>query len=155
MTDTAFPLDMDLNAIDTSFPLMADKMLVDFRVDKIELVKTKGGQNMLKIGFKSISPSKSIKQEDLAPGQTLFHNVMLEPTGKMTMDQVTKGIGEYAQGCGASGTLGAFIQGGWQATQGAAPVRISVSYIAEGPDKNGIVRKAKNEVGFIVPKSKQ
>src|ERR1019366_4335529 len=149
MANEALALDMDLNSIDTSFPLIAAGAIADFQVEKIEAVTTKANSPMLKLTLKSTSPVASVKGDTLNPGVTVFHNINLAPTGKATAQMVAQNIAQFTQAMGITGTLGAFINGGYMQAQGRT-VRVKVAYIPEGPDKTGVVRKAKNEVSSFV-----
>lgn len=143
---SAMPLDQDLNTIDTSFPLIANGSIVDFTINKVEKKQNASKVDMLAIELKSATPTTSVKGDQLLPGVTVFHNINLAPSGKATSQMVSANIAEYAQALGLSGTLGAFINGGYMATQGQT-IRASVNYVPEGPDKKGVMRKAKNEIG--------
>jgi hypothetical protein len=144
------PLDLDLNSVDTSMPLIHDNEVVDFRIDKIEKKKTKDGKaDMLAITHKSLSPTRGVKDETLQPGVMVFNNVVLAPTGKATWDMVLRNIAALTQAAGCQMSLGDFINGGFMTLQGAT-VRAKVAYTAEGPDKTGVVRRAKNEIGLYI-----
>lgn len=148
---TAPPLDLDLNSVDTSRPLIRGNEIVDFLVAKIEVKPSKKDPTAkyLSIEHKSVSPTKSVKDEDLQPGIVVFNNIMLAPTGKATWEMVARNIAALTQSAGISQTLGEFINGGFNALAGAT-VRAKVSYIPEGPDATGVVRQAKNEIGFYI-----
>jgi len=143
------PLDIDLNSVDTSMPLIADGQLVDFTLVKVEKVKTKAGGDMLSIQHKSITPTKAADGKDLFPGVLVFGNLNLAPSGKGTWDMVVRNIAAITQAAGITGTLAEFLNGGWQQLQGKT-VRGKVHYVPEGPDKTGVVRKAKNEISLYI-----
>jgi len=149
-TTTAMPLDIDLNSVDTSMPLINNNEIVDLTVSKLEKkpTKTPGGQ-ILSLEFKTATPCKSVKGEDLSPGVTVFHNINLVPTGKATADMVVRNIAQFTQAAGFSGTLADFINGGFATLQGKV-VRAKVAYIPEGPDKTGVLRRAKNEISVFM-----
>lgn len=149
-TTVAMPLDTDLNQIDTSFPLAANGSVIDFSIDKVEKKQNASKVDMLAIELKSASPTTSVKGDQLLPGAIkVFHNINLAPSGKATVQMVAANIGEFAQAVGLTGTLGEFINGGYMQAQGRQ-VRATVNYVAEGPDKKGINRKAKNEIGHFM-----
>jgi hypothetical protein len=148
-TSTSLPLDIDLNSIDTSFPLIANGAIADFVVEKIEAGTTKANAPMLKLTLKTTSPVASVKGDTLNAGVSVFHNINLSATGKATPQMVAQNIAAFAQAVGLTGSLGEFINGGYMAAQGR-PVRVKVAYIPEGPDKSGTLRKAKNEVGSFI-----
>jgi hypothetical protein len=144
------PLDLDLNSVDTSMPLINNGEIVEFELVKIEKKPTKDGKaNYLAIDHKSTTPTKGIKGEDLQPGVHVFNNIMLAPTGKGTWDMVTKNIAAITQAAGVPQKLGEFLDGGYSALQGAR-VKAKIAFIAEGPDKTGVVRRAKNEVSVYI-----
>lgn len=144
------PLDLDLNSVDTSMPLINNGEIVEFELVKIEKRLTKDSKaSILAIDHKSTTPTKGIKGEDLQPGVHVFNNIMLAPTGKATWDMVTKNIASIMQAAGISQTLGEFLNGGYSALQGAR-VKAKIAFKAEGPDKDQIVRRARNEVSVYI-----
>jgi hypothetical protein len=146
---TALPLDLDLNSVDTSFPLIENGAIVDFNIEKIEAKNTAVGTPMLAFIFKSTSPAKSVQGEVLNAGVTVFHNLNLAATGKATPMMVTQNIAQLTQAVGYTGKLGEFINGGYMSMQGRS-FRAKVAYIPEGPDKKGIMRRAKNEIALFI-----
>ena len=143
-------LDLDLSSVDTSLPLIADREVVDFIVDGVEKKPTTNGGEMVALKLKSITPTRSVKGEDLQPGVLLFHNINLVPTGKATLDMVVRNLAEVIQAAGLSGvTYPDFKASRYTELQGKQ-LRVRVAYVPEGPDKKGIVRRAKNEVGLFV-----
>ena len=149
--NTMPPLDLDLNTVDTSFPLIMNGELVGISIDKVENVLTAKQSNMLKLTLKTTTSTKSIKNEVLNPGLTLFHNINLEPTGKGTWEMVVRNIASVTQPTGWQGNLQAFLNGGFMTLQGAR-CNAKVSYVPEGPDKTGTHRNAKNEIAaFLKP----
>ena len=143
-------LDLDLSSVDTSLPLIADREVVDFIVDGVEKKLTSKGDEMVALKLKSITPTRSVKGEDLQPGVLVFHNINLVPTGKATMDMVVRNLAEVIQAAGLSGvTYQDFKSSRYTELQGKT-LRARVAYIPEGPDKTGVVRRAKNEVGLFV-----
>ena len=142
----AMPLDMDLNSIDTSRPHIRNGELADLIIAKLEKKPTADNQGqILAIELKTASPTKSIKDEDLAPGVTVFHNINLVPTGKATVAIVANNIAEFAQSAKFQGSLGDFINGGYASLQGGS-CKARIGYTPDGPDKKGILRRAKNEI---------
>lgn len=150
ITDNSLPLDLDLNSVDTSLPLIANGALVDLQVVKMEKkpTKTPGGE-LLAIEFKTTGPSQSVKGDELAAGVHVFHNINLKPTGKATPQMVVQNIAQFTQAAGFTGNLGEFINGGFASLNGST-VRAKIAYIPEGPDKTGVVRRAKNEVALFI-----
>lgn len=148
-TSNVLPLDLDLNSIDTSFPLIANGAIVDLSIDKVEAATTKANSPMLKLTFKTATPVQSVKGDNMAPGVTVFHNLNLAATGKATPQMVSQNIAQLTQALGMGGTLGEFINGGYMTMQGKV-VRAKVAYIPEGPDKGGTLRKAKNEISSFI-----
>jgi hypothetical protein len=150
ITPIAPLLDIDLNTVDTSMPLIGQGETVDFVLFKVEQKETEKKDGLfLSIQHKSTSPAKSVKNETLNPGVFVFGNLMLNPTGKGTWDMVNRNIAELTQGVGLSCTLNEFINGAWQQLQGRL-VKAKVNYIPEGPDKKGVHRKAKNEIALYL-----
>ena len=149
MPTEALPLDIDLNSIDTSFPHIANGAIADFIVEKIEPFTTKSNAPALKLTLKTSTPVQSVKGDTLNSGVTVFHNINLAATGKATAQMVAQNIGQFAQAVGLTGTLGEFINGGYMTAQGRT-VRAKVAFVAEGPDKTGTMRKAKNEISSFI-----
>lgn len=149
-TDQMPPLDLDLNSVDTSMPLINGGEIVDFIVAKVEKKKTADGKaDFLALDLKSTSVAKGLKGDDLQPGVHVYDNVMLAPTGKATWDMVVKNIASVTQGAGIATNLNDFLNGGFSSLQGAS-VRAKVGYTPEGPDKKGVHRRAKNEIALYI-----
>jgi hypothetical protein len=146
---TVLPLDLDLNSIDTSYPLIENGAILDFNIDKVEPRQTAGGSPMIALTFKSTTPARAVKGDVLQPGVSVFHNINLAATGKATPQMVTQNIAQLTQAVGWTGTLGEFVNGGYMGLQGRQ-VRAKVAYIPEGPDKKGVVRRAKNEIALFI-----
>lgn len=147
---SAPPLDTDLSGVDTSLPLFADGSIVDFTLDKIEQKPTKDGKGvMLSIDHKSITAASTNDGKPLNPGAHVFNNVMLVPTGKADWDMVTRNVASITQAAGLNCTLVEFIKGRWMELQGKT-VRAKLRFVPEGPDKTGVVRRAKNEVALYI-----
>jgi hypothetical protein len=151
MTETNMPpLDLDLNSVDTSMPLINGGNIVDFVAVKVEKKTTSDGTTpMLSIDWKSTGPTTDVKGQPLNAGVHLFDNVMLAPSGKSNWDMVVRNIASVVQAAGLQTNLNDFLQGGYSSLQGAA-VRIKVGFVPEGPDKKGIHRRAKNEVSVYM-----
>ena len=144
------PLDLDLNSVDTSMPLINNGEIVDFTIVKVEKKTTKDGKTpMLSIDHKSVTPTRDVSGKELMPGVHVFNNIMLAPSGKGTWDMVARNIAGLTQAAGLQTTLGDFINGGFNTLNGAQ-VRAKIAYVPEGPDKTGTVRRAKNEIAVYL-----
>jgi hypothetical protein len=105
---------------------------------------------MLKIQWKTTTPCNSIKGELLQPGVTLFDNIMLEPSGKATWQDVARGIARLTQACPElPSRFGEFAETGHLLIANSRP-NAKVNYTPEGPDDHGVFRKAKNEVSTYI-----
>ncbi len=156
----ANPLSMSLNDMDTSIPLL-DKGTYDLRITKVELATTSGkGGNaavpMLKGEAVNVDSGTTPKGDVIPPGQAkLFFNVVLAPTGKLDWGMVGRSVAEIVQATKMD--LSSYGSTGLQQIQ-AAPTwhkmlegrvgRAQVAYVPEGPDKQGVVRRAKNEIAY-------
>lgn len=126
----SLPLDLDLNSVDTSMPLL-EKGIYDVSVAKVEMKKTSKGGDMLHFDFVTTAPSKSMKGEDLGPNIHVFDNCNLTPTGKATPEMVVRNIASIAQAAGFVGTLQEFLNGGYMTLQGRT-LRVRVGYEPAG-----------------------
>lgn len=141
------PLDCDLTQIDTSMPLLAPATL-DLKIAKVELKKTKDGlTDMLNIEHKTVDMAKSVKDETLHPGVTLFNTLCLQPRGALTAEMVRRSGAELAQAAKVDPTF-RFLQH-YKTLEGKV-VRAKVEVAPEGVDKNGKAFRAKNVVAYYV-----
>ena len=149
------PFDLDLSTVDTSIPLIADKQLVEVVISKVVKGKSKTGQAMLQIELSTTSPVDSVTPgETINPGAKLFTNIMLEPSGKSDWGMVKRNVGEFVQGVSFGPVQWQeFVNVRFAELQGKTGT-VRVGYVAEGPDKTGVFRKAKNEVNMWILPSK-
>ena len=138
------PLDMDLNSIDTSMPLLAAS-IYDLQIQKVEQKQTKLGQPMFNIDLVTTSPAASQDGQQLGAGIHVFHNLNLQPSGKATWDIVLRNIAAVTQAVGFSGTYGEFAANGPALLTGKT-ARVRVAIAPAGTDKNGKAFRAKNEI---------
>ncbi len=161
MSDTnANPLNMSLNDMDTSIPLLATDTY-DLRITKAEVGETKGANGaakvpLLKLELVTQDPAKSVKDESLPAGQKVFTNIMLAPTGKSDWGMVGRNVAAFIQSAqfdlspyGSNGMDQLRAVPTWHKMLEGRTVRAKVSYVPEGPDKTGVHRQAKNEVAYF------
>jgi hypothetical protein len=145
------PLDIDLNTIDTSMPLIADNSLADFTIAKVELRKTKAGGDMLGIDATTTGPTKSQDGHDLGSGIHVFTNLNLAPSGKSDWTIVARNIASLTQAAGVQFDGGGLAQQIEQlrtdhvALLTGKQFRAKVGITPAGVDKNGRAYRAKNE----------
>lgn len=156
----ANPLNMSLNDLDVSMPLLA-KGPYDLRITKAEMKKTagKGGAavvDMLALELATTDPAQSVKGDPLAPGVKLFTNVILAPVGKMDWLGVGRGVASLVQAAkldlapyGSTGMDQLRAAPTWHKMLEGRVARAQVDYIPEGPDKSGVTRRAKNEIAYF------
>lgn len=152
------PLDLDLNTVDTSMPLIAEGSIVDMQIAKVELKPTSTpGNNMLNIDFKTTTPSKAVDGADLGAGVHIFHNINLAPSGKATWEMVGKNIAQLTQaaqiqipGTGFTEQLGNLSTNYVAILQGQnVRAKLKVTPAGVNP-KNGKSFNAKNEVSVFM-----
>lgn len=147
---TAPPLDLDLNTVDTSMPLIADNSIVDLQIAKVEKKPTKTpGVEMLNLDMITTTPSKAQDGADLGAGIHVFHNLLLHPSGKGTWEMVARNIAALTQAAGIQTTYGDIIANPIAVLQGQN-VRAKLKVQPEGVDKNGKSFRAKNEVSVFM-----
>jgi hypothetical protein len=150
------PLNMSLSDMDLSLPHLANGTY-DLRIHKVELAQSKSNVPMLKLEHKTVDAAQSVKDESLPPGQTVFDNIMLAPSGKSDWGMVGRGVAGLIQsaqldvsGYGADGLSQIQAAATWHKLLEGRTVRAKVNFVPEGPDKQGTVRRAKNEIGYYV-----
>jgi len=145
---TNAPLDMDLNSVDLSLPLVADG-IYDLRIEKAEIKPTSSGGAMISLDFVTTAPCTSQKGEPLGAGIHIFDNVNTVPTGKATMDMVVRNVAALVQ---AAKIQGATMQNvpTWVPQLTGRVLRAKVSFQPEGVSKAGKAFKAKNVIASYV-----
>lgn len=145
------PLDVDLNTMKTDMPLLADG-IYDLQFSKVELKKSKAMQDMFSLDLVTTSPAKTNTGEDLGQGVHVFDNLNLAPSGKATWEMVARNIGAVVQSTGVTIPGANFAEqlenlrvNGVAMLQGQI-ARCKVGFVPEGPDKTGVMRKAKNQI---------
>lgn len=152
------PLDIDLNTVDTSMPLIADGSIADLQIKKVELKNTSTpGVQMLAIDFATTSPTKAQDGADLGAGIHVFHNLVLVPSGKGTWDMVARNVGALVQNAGVQVPGSSFAEqlqnltANYVALLQGAQVRAKLKVQPEGVDKKtGKSFRAKNEVSVFM-----
>lgn len=149
------PLDLDLNTVDVSRPLLADGVY-DLTISKAELKSAAGGtNNMLSLEMKTTAPAKARDGADIgAGGCVVFHNIMLAPSGKSNWDMIKRNAGELVQGVRPT-VPGAGLGNVqvWVPQLTGKLVRVNVGWAPAGTSpKNGKSFKEKNEVRYFVIK---
>jgi hypothetical protein len=148
-TIVAPPLDLDLNTVDTSMPLIAQGSLADFNIVKVEAKKTAAGGSMLSLDSVTTSPTKAEDGHDLGPGIHVFHNLNLAPSGKATWDMVIRNIAAVTQAAGVTTTYGDLVANPVATLQGKQ-FRAKLNIAPAGTDRNGKSYRAKNEFAVFM-----
>lgn len=141
---TAPPLDLDLNTIDVSMPLLAPG-IYDLQFLKVEPKTTKAGAAMLSFDLVTTAPAQSQDGTQLGAGIHVFSNVNLAPAGKATWEIVLRNIAAITQSVGLATTFGEFAANAPAMLQGKV-ARVKVDVSPAGTDKNGKSFRAKNEI---------
>ena len=156
---TAPPLDLDLNTLDTSMPLIAEGSIVDLRIEKVEKKDTSApGVQMLALDTKTTGPSKAQDGADLGEGIHVFHNLVLAPSGKSTWEIVLRNIAALTQACGLT-LPGTTANEQWSALVSNPAIlqgqvfRAKLHVAPEGVDKRGKSFRAKNEISVFMKAS--
>ncbi|MDE2097263.1 MAG: hypothetical protein KGL39_08480 [Patescibacteria group bacterium] len=155
------PLDVDLNTIDTTLPLLeGGGKIYELVCAMVTPGLTKAGAPILKLQLNTTEPSRSQDGRDLGPGIPVFENLNLAPSGKATWDMVARNIGAVVQGFGVQvqGTNFpeqlAYLTNNSQAILQGQICRCKVGIEPAGIDKNGKSFKAKNVIEVWLPKGK-
>lgn len=155
---TAAPLDIDLNTVDTSMPLIADNSIVDLLIDKVTKKDTSTpGVQMLSLDMKTTGPSKAQDGADLGAGVHVFHNINLAPSGKATWEMVGRNIATLTQAAGIVIPGTGFNEQLTQLTDNFVAIlqgqtvraKLAVKPAGTNP-KNGKSFNAKNEVSVFM-----
>jgi hypothetical protein len=151
---SAPPLDLDLNTVDTSMPLIAEGSVADFRFVKVEKRNTATpGVTMLSLDAVTASPTKAQDGNDLGEGIHVFHNLVLSPSGKANWDMVIRNIASVTQSCGVSCTYAELCDNAPALLQGKT-FRARVGISPAGVDrKTGKSFRAKNELTVFMKAS--
>jgi hypothetical protein len=142
-TITAPPLDLDLNSIDTSMPLLAEA-IYDLLVAGVTQKSTAAGAPMLSLDLVTTAPSQAQDGSQLGAGIHVFHNLNLQPSGKSTWEIVARNIAEVVQALGVATTYGELVANP-QVLMGKT-ARCMVACVPAGVSKTGKAFKAKNEI---------
>ena len=140
---TAPPLDLDLNSIDTSMPLLAEG-IYDLQVANVGTKTTAANQPMLTLDLVTTAPAQAQDGTQLGAGIHVFHNLNLQPSGKATWEIVLRNIAEVTQAMGVATTYGE-LTANPQLLAGKTP-RCKVVCVPAGVSKSGKAFKAKNEI---------
>ena len=140
---TAPPLDLDLNSIDTSMPLLAEG-IYDLVVAGVTSKSTAAGSPMLSLDLVTAAPAQAQDGSQLGAGIHVFHNINLQPSGKSTWEIVARNIAEVVQSLGVQTTYGDLTANPQMLVGKTA--RAKVVCVAAGVSKTGKAFKAKNEV---------
>jgi len=128
---------MDLATVDTSFPIIKEGHY-QCKVDKAEIVKTQKTQaRMIKVELSTITPVMSRKGEQLGAGQKVFDQMMAEPTGKATWEQVIRSLGAIVQSAKLQGAKAANLDQ-WVPQLNGRIVQVNLGY---EPAKDGYREK--------------
>lgn len=145
------PLNEDLMSLETSMPLLESPNNYDLKVEKVEVKASGKGAAMLHLELSTTAPANSMpdhtgKVSTLQPGVRVFDNIMLEATGKATMDMVKRSVAALLQAAVIPG-LGsiAAVRSTPNLLQGAV-LRCKVGYEKDGTGTNGKAYPAKNVI---------
>jgi hypothetical protein len=138
------PLDLDLNTIDTSMPLLAPG-IYDLQFIKVEAKTTKANSPMLSLDLVTTAPAQSQDGTQLGAGIHVFSNLNLAPAGKATWEIVVRNVASVTQSVGLQTSYGEFVANAPALLQGKV-ARCKVGVVPAGVDKNGKNYRAKNEI---------
>lgn len=141
---SAPPLDLDLNSVDTSLPLLA-KGVYQLQITKVEKKQSSSGIPMINLELSTTGPSKSVEGRDLGPNIKVFHNLNLAPSGKATWEMVTRNVAAVVQATGTSATWNDIMSNPVGVFQGQS-CQCSIDIAPAGVDKTGKPYRAKNEI---------
>ena len=139
---TAPPLDLDLNSIDTSMPLLAPG-IYDLQFAKVEPKTTKSGAAMFSLDLVTMEPAQSQDGGQLGAGIHVFSNMNLAPSGKATWEIVLRNIAQVIQSAGLKATYGELVANP-SLLQGKT-ARVKVKCVPAG-ERDGKSYRAKNEI---------
>ena len=153
-TTMAPPLDMDLNSVDTSLPIIQDSDTIqEVQVAECTVGTSKSNLPMLKLRLDTIAPTTSTEGKPLGPGIPVFETLMLQPSGKSDWGMVTRNVGAVVQGLlGRPVQWGDFVANAATLLQGQTG-RVKIGVEPAGTDKNGKAFKAKNVIKLWLPKN--
>lgn len=148
---TEIDLNVDLNNIDLSRPLLAPGRL-RLNVADCTIAPTKKGGSQLKLTLKN---DQDVPVEDgttVAPGAcTVFHNLLLTPTGGMTSKMIVDSVAALVQSTGCN--PGSKINDAWCASLKGRACMAQVGVEEESSGTDGKVYPRKNVIKyFIVPR---
>ena len=143
-TIVAPPLDLDLNTVDTSLPLLAPG-IYDLQIAKVEPKQSKAGAAMFSLDLVTTGPAESQEGTQLGAGIHVFSNLNIAPSGKSTWEIVIRNIAAVTQSAGIQTNYGEFAANGPALLQGKV-CRCKVGIVPAGTDKNGKSFRAKNEI---------
>lgn len=152
--NTNIDLNVDLNNLDLSFPVMAPGKL-QLEIGSAELKPTVSGGSRINLKFTNV---REVPAEDgsiiPAKGSTFFFNVNLTPSGKMTAAMVLRNVGSLIQAVG--GLPGARVTNAeqWVDSLPGKTCLAQVKVKPESTDKNtGKTYARSNDIGyFVIPK---
>lgn len=147
MTDqNSNPLDVDLSSVETAFPLLGGPQKVHLKVEKAELVSGTKNPNakMLSLELSTTEPANGVNGDPLPPGTRVFHRENYVPVGKLTTDQIVRGIGAIVQSAGLTGVRLSDIDNWYKQLEG----KVLYCNIVLEPPKDGY--KARNSVDEFI-----
>lgn len=90
-------LNNDNSDVDLSMPLLP-KGDYDLIVKKVEQVKAKSGNDMVKITLATKDEARSVKGEIIPPNTYVFDQIVLTPSEKLTKESIIKRCESFRQG---------------------------------------------------------
>ena len=144
---SAPPLDLDLNSIDTSMPLLAEG-IYDLQVATVTQKTTAANLPMLSLDLVTTAPAQAQDGAQLGAGVHVFHNLNIQPSGKATWEMVLKNIAQVTQSVGIATTYGELVANPNMLLGKVA--RCKVVCVPAGVSKTGKAFKAKNEISTFM-----
>lgn len=148
MTD---PLNEDLSNIPTTMPLVNPDNY-QLKIEKAEVTKAKSGAAMLKLEHSTVGPAKAMGTgETLGPGVRVFDQIMLEPTGKATIDMVKRSVASLLQAVPGIPIKSIAALRNTPAVLNGKLIKAKVEYEAAGKSADGTKSyPAKNVIGMYI-----
>lgn len=151
MDNENIDLNVDLNSVDTSRPLLAPGKL-QLLVKKAETGQTKDGQGtMIKLTLTNVQNEK-FEDGSAAPAEstTIFHQMLVTPKGGMTAAMVQRSLAELIQAVGGVPGARANNVGEWVPSLANKVCIAQVIVEEESTDKNtGKVYARKNALKYF------
>jgi hypothetical protein len=138
-------LDEDLSGVDTSLPLVKEK-IYPLLVAKIEKVATKDNTGeLIKIQLKLEEDAVDTNGNHINKGFPIFHSIPITPSENYSKDDIKRKVAEFVQAAGGQRIFPL-------STYENAKLFAKVTIQKERTDKNGTLWPARNAIGrFLKP----